>query len=106
MFARGREEIEEEPLQGGAHGSEARISKSQFGGLELTDTTSVRLVYTRPFQITLLEEEARTKVRRHGATEVGIVRNRQGLQGTREGSWYSLLQTVVVQVELGESGEG
>lgn len=85
---------------------EARMSKSQSGCLELADATTTCPVYARPSQITFLEEDARTKVRRHDAAEVGIVRNRQGLERTREGAWYSLLQAVVIQVELGENGEG
>jgi len=84
----------------------ARSEDSQSGCLKLTNPTSVRLVHTRPFQITLLEEDARTKVRRHGTTEAGIVRKGQGLQGARERSRYSLSQIVVIQMELGESGEG
>ena len=82
------------------------VSKSQSGCLELTDTASVRPIHARPSQIALLEEDARTKVRRHGAAKAGVVRNRQGLHGTRESAGYSLPQIVVVQVELGESGEG
>ena len=82
------------------------VSKSQSGCLELTDTASVRPIYARPSQIALLEEDARTKVRRHGAAKAGVVRNRQGLHGTRENAGYSLPQIVVVQVELSESGEG
>jgi len=84
----------------------ARSEDSESGCLELTNPTSIRLVHTRRFQVTLLEEDTRTDVRRHGTTEVGIVRKRQGLQGARERSWYSLSQVVVVQMELGESGEG
>jgi len=84
----------------------ARREDSQSGCLELTNPTSVRLIHTRPFQTTLLEEDARTNIRRHGTSEVGIVRKRQGLQGTRKRSRYSLSQIVVIQMELGESGEG
>lgn len=72
----------------------------------MTDPTSVRLVQARPSQITLLEEDARTNVRRYCAAEIGIVRDRQGLQGMREGTWYGLLKVVVIQMELRESGEG
>jgi len=77
----------------------------QRGCLELTNPTPIRLVHARPSQITLLEEDTRTKVRGHNTAEVGIVRNRQGLERTREGARYSLPQVVVVQMELGESGE-
>lgn len=78
----------------------------QGGCLELTNPTPVRLVHTRPSQIALLEGSARTKVSRHGAAEVGVVRDRQRLEGTGEGVRDSLLQVVVIQVKLGESGEG
>ena len=71
----------------------------------MTNPTSVLLVHIRSPQITLLEGGARTKVRRHGATEVGVVRDRQGLQGMGERAWYSLPQVVVIQVELGESSK-
>jgi len=74
--------------------------------LELANPASVRLVHARPFQITLLEEDARTNVGRHGTAEVGIVRKRQGLQGTRERARHTLPQIIVIQMELGESGEG
>ena len=70
--------------------------QSQSGYLELTNTTSVRLVHARPSQITLLEGGARTKVRRHGAAEIGVVRNRQRLQGVRENAGYGLPQIVII----------
>ena len=46
--------------------------------LELANPTSVRLVHTGFSQVTFLEGGARTKGRRHGAAEVGIVRHCQG----------------------------
>jgi hypothetical protein len=55
------------------HGPEARISCGQIECLELTNPTPVRLVDARPSQITLLQKDARTNVRRHGTAEVGVV---------------------------------
>ena len=52
---------------------------NKSGCLELTNPTSVRLVDARLSQITLLEGGARTNARRHGAAEVGVVRNGQRL---------------------------
>jgi hypothetical protein len=63
----------------GKRGSEAKRSNNQSERLELTNPTSIRLVHACPPQIALLEEDARTNVRRHGTAEVGIVRDRQGL---------------------------
>jgi len=92
-------------MKGGTQARSAMISRSQSGCLELTNPTPVRLVYARPSQITLLQEDARTNVRGHDTAEVGIVRNGQRLERAWEGAWYSPLQVVVVQVKLGESGE-
>ena len=80
--------------------------RARCGCLELTNPTPVRLVHTRPSQITLLEGGARTKVRWHCAAEIGVVRDRQGLQQMRESVRNSLPQVVVIQVKLGERGEG
>jgi hypothetical protein len=63
----------------GIHGPEARTSKRLSGCLELANPASVRLVHARPGKVALLEEDARTKVRGHGAVEVGIIRDRQRL---------------------------
>jgi hypothetical protein len=82
--------------KGGHVNQKRKVSENQRRQLELTNPTSVCLVHTRFSQVTFLEGCARTKGRRHGAAEVGIVRHRQGLQGTGESAWNSLREVVVV----------